>query len=177
MYQKMKNAKEWLECFFNSLVAIVLIVVFCILAIININTTNWLDGFKYPKEELQILTEEANRIIETKDFNSEYKLTTTETTYPDKTIELKIELIGESSSIIATVENWENSKQSKPDIELSPRNNIANCISNLFLILAPTVLISGEVIVIGLIIFGLLYFISFILYQFKKPDKSKKPSA
>ena len=177
MYERMKKAKEWLDAFFNWVIVAILIIVFFILGSIAIDTTNWLDGFSYPKEELQSLTEEANRIIETKDFNSEYKLTTTETTYPDKTIKLKIYLVGDSSSVTAIVENWETPKQSKPDIELSPRNNIVNCISNFFLILAPTVLISGVIVVIGLIIFGLLYIISFVIYKFKESSKSKKPSA
>ena len=174
MYEKMKNAKEWLDAFFNELIVTLLIVVFVVLGIIATNTTNWLDGFSYPKEELQILTEEANRIIETKDFNSEYELTITETTYPDKTTQLKIKLVGESSSVTATVENWETAKQSEPDIEHSPLNFITNCIGNIFLILGPTVLISAAVLIIGLIIFGLLYFISFVL---KESKKSKKPSA
>lgn len=177
MYEKMKNAKEWLDVFFNWVIVTVLIVVFTVLAIISINTTNWLDGFSYPKEELQLLTKEANRIIETKDFNSKYKLTKTETTYHDKTVKLKIDLVGESSSVTATVENWETSKQSEPDIEHSPLNFITNCIGNICLILAPTFLIGGVVIIIGFIIFGLLYFISFLVNELKKSNKPKKPSA
>lgn len=177
MYKKIKNFAEncWENRSLFRLFLIMFLFWFVVGCILTTNQNKWETMFTYPENDYQIVQEEANRMIKTHDFETDFELNITN--YSNTNHSLSFELRGNGSSLLTvTVTNYmqENEEISYKRFTKSPTSHIFMEILAIILVIFLFALLSGLVI---LICISIVWFVAFVIHKILEHSKNKKDTS
>lgn len=177
MYKKIKNFGE--NCWENRSIfrsfLIMFLIWFIVGCIIVTKQNNWKRMFTYPESNYQVVQKEAERMIKSHNFETNFELNIT--SYNNISHSLTFELRGDSNtSLTVTVTNYmqENEEVSYKRLYKSPTSHIFFQLLAIFLIIVFLALLSSFVILIGI---SIVWCVAFVIHKILEHSKNKKDTS
>lgn len=170
MYEKVKKLKKFVCKDSSQRIIAILFATIFIISFVYTDTDAFFDIFCYPEETYQILEKEADVLVKTNSFETNYDLVVTNYDFHDKT--LSMELSSSLAQLNITIKNYGQSDQEYYRSRAYD-SAVPYILWNVFGLLLLTTLVCSLGVLIVLILANVIQFIAFIIHKIIKVARKK----
>lgn len=172
MYEKVKKFREFVSKGSTQLIIASISIAIFMLFWVCTDTNSFLELFRYPVEAYQSLEKEADTLVESNSFETNYDLVITNYDFNDNT------LLMELSSNSSTKLNIEITNYGRSNQEYSRsreyNSSTSYVLNNVVSLISLCIFIACCVVLFILILATILQFITFIIHKVVKVIKNRK---